>query len=79
MQQLVLSLIFRILTCATVGTAIDQPIDRLAGQDDSNPFGGNSTDGTFDENATLSQQQAVDLKKAVQSSIAAGLNVLSDV
>ncbi|KAF8148111.1 hypothetical protein K438DRAFT_2087424 [Mycena galopus ATCC 62051] len=49
------------------GTAIDIPIDNLAGQDDSADLGGNSTTAA---GAVLTLQQAVNLKKAVQDAIA---------
>lgn len=64
----------------TLGTAIDIPIDMLAGHNDMDPLGGNSTGaGIFDDNATLTFQQSTDLKKAVQDAIAGGLNTLADV
>ncbi|KAJ7467199.1 hypothetical protein FB451DRAFT_1040683 [Mycena latifolia] len=56
------------------GTAIDIPIDNLAGHDDSADLGGNSTTPT---GAVLTDQQAVDLKKAVQDAIATALTILS--
>ncbi|KAI0028188.1 hypothetical protein K488DRAFT_11351, partial [Vararia minispora EC-137] len=49
------------------GTAIDIPIDRLAGHDDAGVNGGNSTAPAA--NAVLTTQQAIDLKKAVQLAI----------
>ena len=49
------------------GTAIDIPIDRLAGHDDEAAQGGNSTAAASD--AVLTTQQAIDLKKAVQLAI----------
>ncbi|KAF7359900.1 putative gegh 16 protein [Mycena venus] len=56
------------------GTAIDIPIDNLAGQDDSADLGGNSTTAA---GAVLTLQQAVNLKKAVQDAIATALTILS--
>ncbi|CAK5281302.1 unnamed protein product [Mycena citricolor] len=56
------------------GTAIDIPIDMLAGQNDAADLGGNSSTAA---NAPITLQQAVDLKKAVQDAIATALNVLS--
>ena len=49
------------------GTAIDIPIDRLAGHDDAAAKGGNST--TAAAGAVLTTQQAIDLKKAVALAI----------
>ncbi|KAJ7150552.1 hypothetical protein C8R43DRAFT_1067998 [Mycena crocata] len=56
------------------GTAIDIPIDNLAGHDDAADLGGNSTTPT---GAVLTAQQATDLKKAVSKAIATALGVLS--
>ncbi|KAJ6508092.1 hypothetical protein DFH09DRAFT_1199332 [Mycena vulgaris] len=56
------------------GTAIDIPIDNLAGHDDSADLGGNSTTPV---GAVLTDQQAIDLKKAVQDAIATALTILS--
>ncbi|KAJ6629495.1 hypothetical protein B0H10DRAFT_2388834 [Mycena sp. CBHHK59/15] len=56
------------------GTAIDIPIDNLAGHDDAADLGGNSTTPV---GAVLTDQQAVDLKKAVQDAIATALTILS--
>ncbi|KAF9269185.1 hypothetical protein L218DRAFT_953737 [Marasmius fiardii PR-910] len=56
------------------GSAIDIPIDAFAGHVDADPNGGNST---TTKNPILTDQQAVDLKKAVQAGIEAGLSVLS--
>ncbi|KAJ7049663.1 hypothetical protein C8F01DRAFT_1349052 [Mycena amicta] len=56
------------------GTAIDIPIDMLAGQNDAADLGGNSTTAA---GAVLTLQQAVDLKKAVQDAIASALTILS--
>jgi hypothetical protein len=56
------------------GTAIDIPIDALAGHVDEATLGGNST---TPKEAVLSAQQAIDLKKAVQNAIAQALTIMS--
>lgn len=57
------------------GTAIDIPIDALAGHVDEAALGGNST---TPKNAVLTTQQAVDLKKAVQNAIAQALTIMAE-
>jgi RecA/RadA recombinase len=57
------------------GTAIDIPIDKLAGHDDEATLGGNSTKPAA--NAVLTEQQAVDLKKAVQNAIEQAIVIMS--
>ncbi|KAM0756518.1 hypothetical protein T439DRAFT_352194 [Meredithblackwellia eburnea MCA 4105] len=59
------------------GTAIDIPIDALAGLNDEAATGGNSTSGKTGT-SVLTVQQAFDLKSAVQKAIAAALAVLSN-
>lgn len=49
------------------GTAIDIPIDALAGQVDDSPLGGNSSTAS---GALLTLQQAVNIKAAIQEAIA---------
>ncbi|KAI0676010.1 hypothetical protein C8Q78DRAFT_1007647 [Trametes maxima] len=71
-QKLTAQLIDEIKT--STGTAIDIPIDRLAGHDDDALLGGNST---TPKGATLSTQQAVDLKKAVQLAIEQALDLMA--
>ncbi|KAF7315873.1 putative gegh 16 protein [Mycena indigotica] len=56
------------------GTALDIPIDMLAGQNDAADLGGNSTTAP---NAVLTLQQAVNLKKAVKNAIEISLKILS--
>ncbi|KAJ7141281.1 hypothetical protein C8R44DRAFT_866910 [Mycena epipterygia] len=72
--ELTADLIDEIKAGTATGTAIDIPIDNLAGHDDSADLGGNSTTPT---GSTLTDQQAVDLKKAVQDAIATALTILS--
>ena len=57
------------------GTAIDIPIDRLAGHDDAAAKGGNSTAAAA--GAVLTTQQAIDLKKAVQLAISQATALLA--
>ncbi|EIW58129.1 uncharacterized protein TRAVEDRAFT_123691 [Trametes versicolor FP-101664 SS1] len=71
-QKLTAQLIDEIKTAT--GTAIDIPIDAVAGHDDAALLGGNSTTPT---NAPLSAQNAVDLKKAVQLAIEQALGLLA--
>ncbi|KAF7315874.1 putative gegh 16 protein [Mycena indigotica] len=70
--ELTVDLIDEIKTAT--GTAIDIPIDMLAGQNDAADLGGNSTTAP---NAVLTVQQAVDLKKAVTDAIETALTILS--
>ncbi|KAI0832026.1 hypothetical protein BC628DRAFT_1351249 [Trametes gibbosa] len=71
-QKLTAQLIDEIKTAT--GTAIDIPVDSLAGHDDAALLGGNSTTPT---GATLTAQQAVDLKKAVQIAIEQALTLMA--
>ncbi|KAF7322020.1 putative gegh 16 protein [Mycena kentingensis (nom. inval.)] len=71
--ELTVDLIDEIKTAT--GTAIDIPIDMLAGHDDSADLGGNSTAPAA--GAVLTEEQATDLKKAVQLAIASALTILS--
>ncbi|KAI0351353.1 hypothetical protein OH77DRAFT_1411246 [Trametes cingulata] len=71
-QKLTAQLIDELKT--STGTAIDIPIDAMAGHDDAALLGGNSTNPT---NAPLTDQQAVDLKKAVQEAIAQALDLMA--
>lgn len=63
-QKLTAQLIDELKTAT--GTAIDIPIDALAGHVDESALGGNSTKAA---GALLTDQQAVDIKKAVQNAI----------
>ncbi|KZV68076.1 hypothetical protein PENSPDRAFT_687550 [Peniophora sp. CONT] len=72
-RQLLTAQILDELSTVT-GTAIDIPIDRLAGHDDNAAQGGNSTTPT---NAVLTTQQAIDLKKAVQTAIGNAMELLA--
>jgi hypothetical protein len=58
------------------GTAIDIPIDALAGHDDAAALGGNSTGSA--PGAVLTTQQAVNLKKAVAAAIEQALIIMSN-
>jgi hypothetical protein len=60
------------------GTAIDMPIDRLAGHEDTAVNGGNSTAAASSGTSTLTTQQAVDLKKAVQLAITQAITLLAN-
>ncbi|KAI0642411.1 hypothetical protein C8Q79DRAFT_1003269 [Trametes meyenii] len=71
-QKLTAQLIDELKT--STGTAIDIPIDRLAGHDDDALLGGNST---TPKGATLTTQQAVDLKKAVALAIEQALDLMA--
>ncbi|KAI0364672.1 hypothetical protein BV20DRAFT_824946 [Pilatotrama ljubarskyi] len=71
-QKLTAQLIDELKTAT--GTAIDIPIDAMAGHDDAALLGGNSTTPT---NAPLTDQDAVDLKKAVQEAIAQALDLMA--
>lgn len=73
-QKLTAQLIDELKTAT--GTAIDIPIDRMAGFDDASPTGGNSTDAQSND-GPLSQQNAVDLKKAVQLAIEQALDLMA--
>ncbi|EIM86259.1 uncharacterized protein STEHIDRAFT_122193 [Stereum hirsutum FP-91666 SS1] len=57
-------------------TAIDIPIDALAGANDEDANGGNSTTGKSGT-AVLSTQQAIDLKKAVAEAISNAFHVMA--
>ncbi|RPD63022.1 hypothetical protein L226DRAFT_565196 [Lentinus tigrinus ALCF2SS1-7] len=71
-QKLTAQLIDELKTAT--GTAIDIPIDAIAGHDDAALLGGNST---TPQGASLSTQEAVDLKKAVQLAIEQALDLLA--
>lgn len=58
----------------TTGTAIDIPIDAMAGHDDAALLGGNSTDP---KGFPLTTQDAVNLKKAVQLAIEQALDLMA--
>ncbi|TFK52077.1 hypothetical protein OE88DRAFT_1502016 [Heliocybe sulcata] len=58
------------------GTALDIPIDNIAGQNDFSAKGGNST--TVAKNAVLTEQQAIDLKKAVNLAVNSAIQVLAN-
>ncbi|EPQ56561.1 hypothetical protein GLOTRDRAFT_115770 [Gloeophyllum trabeum ATCC 11539] len=74
-RQLLTAQLIDELETAT-GTAIDIPIDKLAGHDDFAAKGGNSTEASKD--AVLTTQQAIDLKKAVQLAIDSALIVMAN-
>ncbi|KAH9926268.1 uncharacterized protein BXZ73DRAFT_102951 [Epithele typhae] len=57
------------------GTAIDIPVDRLAGHDDASATGGNSTAAAA--GALLTEQQATDLKKALRTAVEQATRLLS--
>ncbi|KAI0630658.1 hypothetical protein C8Q77DRAFT_1219566 [Trametes polyzona] len=71
-QKLTAQLIDELKT--STGTAIDIPIDAMAGHDDAALLGGNST---TPKNAPLTTQEAVDLKKAVQLAIEQALDLMA--
>ncbi|KAI0781407.1 hypothetical protein BD413DRAFT_489535 [Trametes elegans] len=73
-QKLTAQLIDELKT--TTGTAIDIPIDRMAGFDDAAATGGNSTKAQNND-APLTQQEAVDLKKAVQLAIEQAIKLMA--
>lgn len=73
-QKLTAQLIDELKT--TTGTAIDIPIDRMAGFDDAAATGGNSTEAQNND-GPLTQQEAVDLKKAVQLAIEQALDLMA--
>ncbi|THH15433.1 hypothetical protein EW146_g5035 [Bondarzewia mesenterica] len=56
------------------GTAIDIPIDAFAGHIDESALGGNATKAA---GSILSDQQAVDLKKAVQDAIESAFDIMA--
>ncbi|KIY72900.1 hypothetical protein CYLTODRAFT_366625 [Cylindrobasidium torrendii FP15055 ss-10] len=74
-QELTADLIDELKTA--LGTAIDIPIDGMAGHTDADPNGGNSTTGFNKANAVLTTQQNVDLKKAVQLAIENAMGALA--
>ncbi|CAE7198670.1 unnamed protein product, partial [Rhizoctonia solani] len=56
------------------GSALNVPINLLAGQDDTSPNGGNSTTA---KNAVLSIKQAEDLKVAVKDAVSKALEMMA--
>ncbi|KAG9100541.1 hypothetical protein FS749_014618 [Ceratobasidium sp. UAMH 11750] len=56
------------------GSALNVPIDLLAGQDDTSPNGGNSTTA---KNAVLTVQQADQLKAAVKDAISRAIEMMA--
>ncbi|CAE6443991.1 unnamed protein product [Rhizoctonia solani] len=56
------------------GSALNVPIDLLAGQDDASPNGGNSTTS---KNAVLSVKQAEELKAAVKDAVSKAVEMMA--
>ncbi|CAE6518629.1 unnamed protein product [Rhizoctonia solani] len=56
------------------GSALNVPIDLLAGQDDASPNGGNSTTS---KNAVLSVKQAEQLKAAVKNAVSEAIEMMA--